>query len=544
MTIGTFEERGAGPRSASLICVLGYDDLARDRSTAWLIEPRSDLTIVRARGASSVERVGGELRVPDDWLSGRHATLRLAADGTARVVDPGSKNGTFVNGARVSERELADGDLLEVGHSLFVFRLSRDRARSSRIGATPSLSPEIAAIEERLPVLAKGRDPLLIIGETGTGKHDIARAIAGGEPPTFDGSALDKEALATIEASRGPVLVDEVGHLPAAAQAGLLSILDPRAGRAVRVIATTNRELLGAPEFRADLLHRLSSSLIRVPPLRKRREDLGILIAHFLREAGISGASITVSAARQLFLDAMPGNLRQLRASIVHAARAARGGAIDVADLPQLAAVAPSPPPVPPSSEAPRPRTPLEREGDHFRARHAGQEFLLADSSGLRFIAFLLEHAGREFHVLDLMSAVRGLGSAGAPAGDAGPALDPAAKAAYRARIEELRAELAEAVEWADEGRAERARREMEAIAEELARGVGLGGRDRKAASAAERARVNITQQIKRALKRIEEQSPALAHELSACLKTGTFCSYLPGPGPGPGPGRINDASR
>jgi len=165
--------------------------------------------------------------------------------------------------------------------------------------------------------------------------------------------------------------------------------------------------------------------------------------------------------------------------------------------------------------------------------------FLLRDSKGLHHLARLLREPGREQHVLDLAggdattarssdsSTEPGLETAG---DDAGPVLDGAAKAAYKSRLEELRSELEEAQEWADEGRIARARDEIEFIAAELASAVGLGGRDRKAASTTEKARLNVTRSIRSAIDRIAEHSRALGEHLSATVKTGTFCAYVPDP--------------
>jgi non-specific serine/threonine protein kinase len=116
------------------------------------------------------------------------------------------------------------------------------------------------------------------------------------------------------------------------------------------------------------------------------------------------------------------------------------------------------------------------------------------------------------------------------PGGDAGPILDPEAKAQYRARLEELEAELRDAEQWNDPERAARATEERELLAHELAAAVGLGGRDRKAASDAERARINVTRAIKTVIDRIAQHSPALARHFEATVRTGTFCSYGPDP--------------
>jgi non-specific serine/threonine protein kinase len=114
--------------------------------------------------------------------------------------------------------------------------------------------------------------------------------------------------------------------------------------------------------------------------------------------------------------------------------------------------------------------------------------------------------------------------------GQAQPALDARSKAAYRGRLEELRDDQEEAERRGDLERAARAREESDFLARELAAAVGLGGRDRRAPSDAERARVNVTKAIKSAIARIGEQSPALGNHLARTVRTGTFCSYVPDP--------------
>jgi len=126
------------------------------------------------------------------------------------------------------------------------------------------------------------------------------------------------------------------------------------------------------------------------------------------------------------------------------------------------------------------------------------------------------ELASAGFHVGDL--------------GDAGVVLDEPAKAAYRRRLAELRAEVEEAKQLDQCERAERAEEEIEALTAELARAVGLGGRDRRTASAAERARQSVSRAIKTVVQRIAEHNPALGAVFSRCVKTGTFCAYHPDP--------------
>jgi non-specific serine/threonine protein kinase len=124
---------------------------------------------------------------------------------------------------------------------------------------------------------------------------------------------------------------------------------------------------------------------------------------------------------------------------------------------------------------------------------------------------------------------VRGRGGA-----DVGPMLDVQAKAEYRARVTELQEEIEEAESFNDPERASKAREELGFLARELAGAVGLGGRDRKSGSDAERARVNVTRAIRTALKRIADHDPVLSRSLGSAIRTGTYCVYEPAPGDEP----------
>jgi hypothetical protein len=114
--------------------------------------------------------------------------------------------------------------------------------------------------------------------------------------------------------------------------------------------------------------------------------------------------------------------------------------------------------------------------------------------------------------------------------GDAGEMLDEQAKAAYRRRLSELREQLEEAKELGKVDRAKQAEEEIDALTRELSRAVGLGGRNRRAASASERARQSITKTIKAVVEGIGQSDAALGNLFSRCIKTGTFCSYQPEP--------------
>jgi hypothetical protein len=167
-------------------------------------------------------------------------------------------------------------------------------------------------------------------------------------------------------------------------------------------------------------------------------------------------------------------------------------------------------------------------EGEFWTIVYGGPTLRMKDSAGLRALAHLLGDPGREFHVLDLVIGEKD--PSGGALGDAGPGLDSKAKEAYRRRLEDLREELREAEEFHDPGRASNARAEIESIGGELARAVGLGGRDRKLASTTERARWRITKTLRAAIRRIAADDASLAHHFDTCVRTGTFFCYHPDP--------------
>ena len=171
----------------------------------------------------------------------------------------------------------------------------------------------------------------------------------------------------------------------------------------------------------------------------------------------------------------------------------------------------------------------LREEGEYWCFGYGGREVRLRDSKGVRYLIRLLQAPGRELHVLDVTGA-RFLGGALGMEGDAGTVLDPATKAAYRRRLAELEAEAGDADDAHDLARAEQARVERDFLVDELAAAVGLGGRDRVAASTTERARQSVSKGVRSAIGRLGRANPALGRHLEATVHTGTYCSYRPDP--------------
>jgi transcriptional regulator with PAS, ATPase and Fis domain len=320
----------------------------------------------------------------DGWMSGRHASLRRGDQGWL-VRDEGSKNGTFVNGRAATETTLVDGDVIEAGSTVLLYR---DRVRRSArdpadqlagAGGHPALTtlhPEAARELAAVPHLAAAGVPLILGGESGTGKELTARAVheLGGRPGPFiaincgalpdtlveaelfgarrgaySGASEDRPGLVRA-AHGGTLFLDEVAELPAGSQVKLLRVLQegevtPLGGTLpiavdVRIVAASHRplpELVAAGQFRADLYARLAGAHLTLRPLRERREDLGMLVALLLeRIAGQAAHAVRLEreAARALFLYSWPLNVRELEQALRAALALAGGARIGLGHLP------------------------------------------------------------------------------------------------------------------------------------------------------------------------------------------------------------------
>jgi transcriptional regulator with PAS, ATPase and Fis domain len=309
----------------------------------------SPLSAVRAIEASlAVGRAEDEgvWRFEDPALSRRHAEL-LAAGEQARVRDT-SSGGTYVNGSRVDgELALADGDVLRMGDTFFVFRRDDAAVADAPLPSLVGMSPAIRRLRGQLAALAATDTLVLLLGETGTGKEVAARVLhdRSGRTGAFvavNSSAIP-ESLAETQlfghvrgaftgartnepglfraAEGGTILLDEIGELPLALQAKLLRALEERAvcpvgsTRAVpfdaRVIAATNKNLLGAIQtgaFRADLYARIAEIVVELPPLAARREDVVPLVLHALG----APAMLSPALVERLLLHPWPFNVREV----------------------------------------------------------------------------------------------------------------------------------------------------------------------------------------------------------------------------------------
>jgi two-component system, NtrC family, response regulator PilR len=254
------------------------------------------------------------------------------------------------------------------------------QARANRFGEIIGRSSPMRQVFDLIIQAAPSRTTILINGESGTGKELIARSLhqnsvrsdrafitvnSGNLPPdllesnlfghvkgAFTGANADRPGL--FEAAHGgTIFLDEIGELPVAMQVKLLRVLQERKVKRVggvqekevdvRVVAATNRDLEAEVEkgaFRQDLFYRLNVIQLRLPPLRERREDLPLLVDHFLRkfsaEHGRPLSGIDPDAMSALMGHSFPGNVRELENLIERAVTLAPGDRISADTLPTL----------------------------------------------------------------------------------------------------------------------------------------------------------------------------------------------------------------
>jgi DNA-binding NtrC family response regulator len=306
------------------------------------------------------------LQLTDDRVSRRHARLSASqANGelAIEIEDLKSRNGTLVDGTRVSRAELRLGATLKVGKTSLRLsatpqRLNLKPSEARRFGELWGDSLAMRELFALLERLAESDATVLLEGETGVGKELAARALHEQGPRhkgpfvAIDCSALPENLLeselfghlrgaftgatearkgAFVRADGGTLLLDELATISLAVQARLLRVLEERKVRAVgadqeravdvRVIATTREPLaplVARGAFRSDLLYRLSVVHLVVPPLRNRREDVGPMLRAMLVRAGKDAGKGEPFDPKGPALDALtahawPGNARELR---------------------------------------------------------------------------------------------------------------------------------------------------------------------------------------------------------------------------------------
>jgi tetratricopeptide (TPR) repeat protein len=177
----------------------------------------------------------------------------------------------------------------------------------------------------------------------------------------------------------------------------------------------------------------------------------------------------------------------------------------------------------------------LARDGDWWTAGCGDTKVRLRDTKGIRYLADVVAHPGIERHALDLVDLVEGVAAADTgldrrKLGDAGELLDAHSRTLYRRRVADLSDQVEDALDAGDDDRAAQLQSELDALIAQLARAFGLGGRERKASNAAEKARLNVTRALRAAIGKLEEALPGPGAVLDRRVKTGMFCAYEPHP--------------
>jgi sigma-54 dependent transcriptional regulator, acetoin dehydrogenase operon transcriptional activator AcoR len=321
-----------------------------------------------------------ELKIPDSRLSHRHARITLVR-GQWVLEDDGSKNGTRVNDVSVQQKQLEDGDLIEVGRAFLLFRDGLRRCRRLDVDAEQetvlTLSPELEHDFDRLEKVAPARElAILIEGESGSGKEVLARQIQkwsgrsgafvavncgalvenlvesqlfGSTKGAFSGATQDRTGFVR-SADQGCLFLDEIAELPLASQATLLRVLEehevvPVGGTRpipvdIKVLAATHQNLdarVASGRFRRDLFARISGFRVQLPSLGDRREDFGLLLQALLAKAEHVPAEPKFSseAARAMLAYSWPLNVRELSHALGSALLLSDDGLVELRHLPQ-----------------------------------------------------------------------------------------------------------------------------------------------------------------------------------------------------------------
>jgi DNA-binding NtrC family response regulator len=301
-----------------------------------------------------------DLRLTDREVSRRHLGLGLVTR-RLHVRDLGSKNGTLVDGVSLVEGYLRGGETVRLGSTaLSVTRVDEGKTPSipfaTSFGRVLGASTEMRRLYPLCQKLAASNVPVIIEGETGTGKEQLAEALHemgpraqasfvvfdctavapslveaelfGHERGAFTGAVAARKGVFE-QASGGTLLIDEIGDLDLSLQPKLLRALERgeirRMGGTgvikvdVRLVAATRRDLdheVQSGRFRDDLFHRLAVARIELPPLRRRTGDVNILAHHFARAFGGEDAALPQELVRKWEDSPWPGNVRELRNAV------------------------------------------------------------------------------------------------------------------------------------------------------------------------------------------------------------------------------------
>lgn len=426
----TAERETAGPH---LMVLLEGERPSALSSLHSLVRCRS---VALGRGSSrqayrpgKTREVDLEIQIPDLRMSGRHAIATRAGNDWI-LEDSSSRNGTRVNGVQAEQHRLQDGDLIELGRTTLLYRAKISVASKPDWDADPQHAettepvltwlPEFRRQLSQLKTLAPNPDvSILLLGESGTGKEVLARQIhswskreghfVGVNCGAIPASLVESELFGSVKgafsgasdriglirsADKGCLFLDEIADLPKESQAAVLRVLQEHelmpvgSTKAIavdiRVLAATHQDLDAAvrqKDFRQDLFARIAGFRCILPPLRQRRDDLGLLIGRLL--ARVSDRPLTVSpdVVSALFHYDFPLNIRELHTLLSAAGTLAEDAAIALKHLPESIR-RPTEPRVAPLSELTDEQTQHRLELIELLEKHAGNVSAIARETG------------------------------------------------------------------------------------------------------------------------------------------------------------------
>lgn len=336
-----------------------------------------------------------DLVLKDSQASAIHCALKLTADHVI-LKDLGSTNGTYCGDLRIVEIYLVPDTVVRIGGTSFRLEMQSGTQKVVRMPCDPSgnLIGSVPAMQELFALmahLAPHPIPVVILGETGTGKTLLARALhqmsprSNGPFVSLNCATLQPELVESTlfghekgaftnaykkhtgvfeQADQGTLLLDEIGELPETVQPKLLQVLETGKVRPVgsdreksvdvRLLAATNRPLgldTRDGRFRQDLYFRIAGMELVLPPLRERLQDIPLLANHFISKLvikryqetreRIQANSISTAALRKLQSHPWPGNVRELFFTLDRALVLAQGPALEPENISFLGGIAP-----------------------------------------------------------------------------------------------------------------------------------------------------------------------------------------------------------
>jgi transcriptional regulator with GAF, ATPase, and Fis domain len=349
----TTVSRPVAPAEAQLrlrrLCVIEGPDTGKE----FALDPNAPSRILLGTSPAC------SVRLTDPTVSRRQAALEPVGQ-RYRITDLGSTNGTFVDGVGVVEAFLRGGEVIRFGSS--ALRADADRAaevaplpNTMRFGRVMGASSAMRRLYPFCERVARSPVPVIIEGETGTGKEVLAESLhemSGRKGPfvVFDCTAVSPNLMEVTlfghekgaftgavashvglfeEADGGTLLIDEIGDLELPLQSKLLRIIDRGELRRVggrrsirvdvRVLAATRRDLdkaVAAGHFRDDLFHRLAVARVELPPLRERQGDVALLARHFAKQMADSPDVLSAEILARFAEYSWPGNVRELRNAV------------------------------------------------------------------------------------------------------------------------------------------------------------------------------------------------------------------------------------